>query len=197
MSGWHDLRPVTDETHLREFVETPHPAIADKAAPLVDAESRRFIAASPLVLVATTGDDGTIDVSPRGDPPGSVLVSDDGHDLAIPDRRGNRRLDTMRNLLRDPRAALIFLIPGVQETLRVNGTATVVHDGPFFDRMADAGTRPHLAVVVHVREVFVHCGQSLNRSRFWRPESWPDTAEVPSVGTLFSSQAAARDTART
>lgn len=186
-----ELRIIDSEDALREVVEEPVRAMAEKAITCVDEQSRRFIAASPLFVLATSGADGELDVSPRGDAPGSVLVADDGRSLAFPDRQGNRRLDAMRNMLRNPQVGMVFVIPGVGETLRVNGRATIVRDAPFFGRMAKDGHPPQLAVVVQIDELFLHCGRAFQRSSLWQPASWPERAELPSTGELVKSQRAA------
>ncbi|MCP2331004.1 MSMEG_1061 family FMN-dependent PPOX-type flavoprotein [Actinoalloteichus caeruleus] len=187
-------RAVTSEAELREIVDDPLPAMANKAIPVIDEQSGRFIQASPFFLLATTGDGGALDVSPRGDPPGSVLVLDGGRSLAFADRPGNRRLDSLRNLLRNPGVGLLFLMPGRLETLRVNGRATVLRSAPYFDRLALEGTRPSLAVEVAVDELFVHCGRSFLRSSLWDPAGWPDPEAAPSTLAILESQRAARST---
>lgn len=188
LGSTEELRIVDSEDGLREVVEEPVRAMAEKAISCVDEQSRRFIAASPLFLLATSGADGELDVSPRGDAPGSVLVADDGRSLAFPDRQGNRRLDAMRNMLRNPQVGMLFVVPGVGETLRVNGRATIVRDAPFF---AAWGGPPQLAIVVQVEELFLHCGRAFQRSSLWQPPSWPDRADLPSTGELVKSQRAA------
>jgi PPOX class probable FMN-dependent enzyme len=186
-------RPVTTEAELRELVADPAPVIASKAISCVDEESRRFIALSPMFLLATTDADGRLDVSPRGDPPGSVLVLDGGRALAFADRKGNRRLDSLRNNLGCPGVGKLFLVPGAAETLRVNGRATIVRDGPLLPRLAVRGEAPQLAVVVEVDELFVHCARSFVQASLWDPGSWPAPGTVPSGRSMFRSQAATRD----
>jgi PPOX class probable FMN-dependent enzyme len=143
------------------------------------------------LVLATTDDDGRLDASPRGDPPGSVQVLADGRALAFADRKGNRRLDSLRNILRRPGVGMLFVVPGAHETLRVTGRATILRDGPLLQSMAARGDVPDLAVVVEVEELFVHCGRALRRSSFWDPGTWPDSAEVPSGTAMFRSQAEA------
>ncbi|TQM10988.1 MSMEG_1061 family FMN-dependent PPOX-type flavoprotein [Pseudonocardia kunmingensis] len=180
-------RVLHSEDELREFVEAPHHTIADKAIDHVDAESRRFIEASPFFLLATAADDGSCDVSPRGDTPGSVLVLDD-RTLAFGDRKGNRRLDSLRNILRQPRVGMLFLVPGTGETLRVNGTARIVADAPYLPRLAVQGVAPQLAVEVGVEELFLHCAKAFARSALWRPATWPAAGTVPTAGQIARSQ---------
>jgi PPOX class probable FMN-dependent enzyme len=177
--------PVTTEAQLRELIEPPHPHLRDKAIPLIDEQSRRFLAAATFFTLATTAADGTVDVSPRGEPAGGVVVLD-RHRLAFADRPGNRRLDSFRNILQRPDVGLLFVIPGVGETLRVNGKATLVADPPFLAPSGEPGVV--LGVVVAVEELFLHCGQALKRSSLWEPGAWPDPAALPTVGELMKSQ---------
>ncbi|MEV4098044.1 pyridoxamine 5'-phosphate oxidase family protein [Streptosporangium saharense] len=185
------MTPVTSEEELREIVKPPPKAIAEKAIDHIDQQSRLFIEASPFLLLATVDDEGNVDVSPRGDPPGSVLVLDD-RTLAIADRRGNRRLDSMRNILRRPKVATLFVVPGMAETLRVNGHAVIVRDAPFFERMTVQGSTPQLAIVLTVEELFLHCAKAFLRSSLWKPQSWPDRATLPSAGRIVKSQTGSR-----
>lgn len=185
-------RTVTDEAALREIIAEPPKAIAEKAISRVDEQSRRFLAASPFFLLATTGEDGSQDVSPRGDPPGSVLVIEDGTALAFGDRRGNRRLDCLRNILQRPQVGMLFLVPGVNETMRVNGRATIVRDAPFFAALTVQGKQPDLAIVVRIDELYLHCAKAFLRSSLWSPPDWPDRASLPTAGEVAKSQAGTR-----
>jgi PPOX class probable FMN-dependent enzyme len=166
---------VSDEAQLRELVGSPIPRVADKVRTTLHELDREWLAASPMCLVATSAADGTCDVSPRGDPPGFAAHVIDDRTIAIPDRPGNRRVDGFRNVLENPQAGLIFLIPGRGDTLRINGRATLVHDAPFFDEMVIRGKRPRLALVIEVSEVFYHCSKAFLRAALWKPETWePD-----------------------
>ncbi|GLY94971.1 pyridoxamine 5'-phosphate oxidase-like FMN-binding protein [Actinoplanes sp. NBRC 103695] len=180
-------RVIGTTAELREYVKTPLRLIADKGIDHIDAETRRFLELSPFFLVATASDDGTVDVSPRGDPAGSVLVLDD-HTLAFADRKGNRRLDSLENLLRNPHIGLLFLVPGSGDTVRVNGRARIVAEAPYLPRMAVQNVTPHLAVEVHVEELFLHCSRAFVRSSLWNTETWPDRTDVPTAGKLARSQ---------
>ncbi len=173
-------RPITTEAELRLLIEHPHPVMRDKAIALIDDESRRFLAAATFFLLATTAADGSVDVSPRGGPPGGVVVLD-RHTLAFADRPGNRRLDSFRNILQRPDVGLLFIVPGVGETLRINGRATLVRDAPFLDPDT-------VGVVVEVDELFLHCGQALNRASLWEPGAWPAAGSLPTVGQIWKSQ---------
>ena len=174
---------ITTEAELREIVDHPHPDLRDKAIPVIDDESRRFLRAATFFLLATTAADGTVDVSPRGEAPGGVVVLDERR-LAFGDRPGNRRLDSLRNILQRPDVGMLFLIPGEELSLRVNGSAEVHRDPPFLDAP--------LAVVVEVGELFLHCGQSLKRASLWDPAGWPEPAIVPTTGELIRSTVDAR-----
>ncbi|HEX4345403.1 MAG TPA: pyridoxamine 5'-phosphate oxidase family protein [Solirubrobacteraceae bacterium] len=162
---------VSDEDELREIVGSPIPRVANKARATLHELDRQWLAASPMCLIATSAADGTCDVSPRGDPPGSTHVLDD-RTIAIPDRPGNRRVDGFRNVLENPQVGLIFLVPGRGDTLRINGRARLVRDAPFFDEMVVAGHRPRLALVVELSEVFYHCSKAFLRSALWKPDTW-------------------------
>lgn len=187
-----DDEVVTTEAQLREIVQEPGHAVAEKAIDRVDEESARFIAASPFFLLATTSSDGSVDVSPRGDPPGSVLVAAEGRSLVFGDRKGNRRLDSLRNVLRRPQVGMLFVVPGSNDTLRVNGSAKILRRTPYLDRLAVQGKRPDLAIEVEVQELFLHCAKAFLRSSLWRPETWPDRGAVPSAGRIAKSQAGAK-----
>ncbi|MEV0083780.1 MSMEG_1061 family FMN-dependent PPOX-type flavoprotein [Saccharopolyspora sp. NPDC050642] len=192
MTTWNpgQAELVTSEAALREVVEPPAPAIAAKGIAGIDELSRDFIAAARLFFLATTAADGSVDLSPRGDAAGSVLLFDDDRTLAFADRNGNRRLDSFRNILQHPRVGMLFVVPGVDHVLRVNGRATIVRSAPFFAEFAARGVEPALAVVVEVDELFVHCGRAFLRSGAWDPESWPVPASLPTSGQLFKSQLA-------
>jgi PPOX class probable FMN-dependent enzyme len=161
-------------------VETSILKEIDAVSPL----HQRYIEASPFVLVASSGPGG-IDCSPRGDPAGFVAVADP-KTLHLPDRRGNNRLDTLRNLVLDPRIGLLFLIPGVGVTLRVNGTATISTDAELLDRYTMAGKRPTTVVVVHVESVYTQCPKAIIRAGLWDPARHRDPDTLPTVGEIMS-----------
>jgi PPOX class probable FMN-dependent enzyme len=178
---------IADLDGLRQHYAEPHPAVQRKQIDHVDAAARELIAVSPFVAVGTIGPHGG-DVSPRGGPPGFVAVLDD-HRLALGDLAGNRRLDTYENVLADPRVGLLFLVPGMGETLRVNGRACLTTDPEVLEACAFAGTRPHVALGIEVDEVFLHCAKAFRRSRLWDPEAWPTADERPSAGRIFRDHA--------
>lgn len=169
---------VSDAEQLRELVGPPIQRIADKARATLHDFDLQWLAASPLCLVATAAADGTCDVSPKGDPPGFAHVLDE-RTIAIPDRPGNRRVDGFRNVIDNPQVGLIFVVPGRGDTLRINGSAQLLHDAPFFDELIVNGHRPRLALLVQVQEIFFHCSKAFMRSSLWDPTSWTPDA-VPS-----------------
>lgn len=169
---------------LRAVVGTPHGIALDKAISEIDEHCRAFIARSPFMLLATADASGRCDVSPKGDAPGFVLVLDD-HTLAIPDRPGNRRADSFSNVVANPHAGLLFMIPGTDETLRVEGGARLVTDAGLLESMAVDGHTPKLALIVDVQSAFLHCAKCIRRSELWDAETWPDRSQVPSAGEMF------------
>ncbi len=171
MTDTDSLVEVTGEQELIDILGTPLPRVAGKDRPRLHEVDRRWLADSPLCLIATAASDGSCDVSPKGDPPGFALVLDDTT-IAIPERPGNRRADGYRNILSNPHVGLIFLIPGRGDTLRINGRARLVRDAPFFDRMVLKGHRPVLALVVDIEQVFYHCSKAFLRSALWDAGTW-------------------------
>jgi len=164
---------VTTEAEIRAVLGDPSPHVLTKATAVLDDRCRAFIARCPFLLIASSDADGNMDISPKGDPAGFVRVLDEST-LAIPERPGNRRADTFRNVLQRSQVGLLFLIPGKPDTLRVNGTATIVRDQWIRDPMAIAGKVPDLALVVTVSEVFFRCPKCVVRSKLWDPGQWPD-----------------------
>jgi PPOX class probable FMN-dependent enzyme len=175
---------VSGEEELRDVVGQPPERSVAKVVHAIDDHARRFIARSPFVFVASMGGDGAIDVSPKGDPPGFVKALDD-RTLAVPDRPGNRRIDTFRNVLVNPSVGLIFLIPGVTYTLRVSGEAVIVRDRELREAMAVHGKLPDHVLVVAVQRVLSHCPKCMVRSGLWRPEAWPDTSGLSSFAEML------------
>jgi PPOX class probable FMN-dependent enzyme len=171
---------ITTRERLREVMRETGAVTAAKNAHQLNEVARRFIAASPFLVLSTIGKDGRIDSSPKGDPAGFVEVVDD-HTLIIPDRLGNHRLDSYENILVNPAVGLIFMIPGFTETLRVSGTGRIVLDQAVQERHKVNGKAPVLALAVEVTEAFMHCSKSFVRSRMWKPEQWPNLETVPSL----------------
>ena len=153
----------------------------------IDVHLGRFIGLSPLCLVATADASGKQDVTPRGDPPGSFKVLDE-HTIALADRPGNRRLDTLKNLLENPEIALIFLIPGITETVRVAGTARLSVDPELLASMAVQGKEPKCAIVISVRQAYLHCAKALLRSKLWQPDYVQSRSALPSIIDMLGDQ---------
>lgn len=184
---------IATRERLRSLYKQPSDRAHNKVIDHIDDVCRRFIAASPFVIVASRGADGRLDVSPKGDPPGFVDVLDE-RTLAIPDRLGNNRLDTFDNLLVHPEVGLLFLIPGNGDTLRVSGTARLVRDATLQARLAVDGRTPNLVVVVTVEEAFMHCPKCIARSKLWSPDHWSDRTNVPSLAEALVAHAAPSQT---
>lgn len=142
--------------------------------------ARKFIATAPFIIIATKSSEGLIDVSPKGDPVGFVEVYDD-KTLIIPDRLGNHRVDGFLNILEDPNVAILFIVPGHGDTLRIAGRARIVKDSAISKRHTINGKEPLLAMVVEVQEAFMHCSKSLIRSRLWHPDNWPPRKTAPTL----------------
>ncbi|PYM18853.1 MAG: phosphohydrolase [Candidatus Rokuibacteriota bacterium] len=175
---------VSSESELRALVGQPSERAIKKETAVLDRFARAFIANSPFLLLGTSGVDGRCDVSPKGDGPGFVLVLDDQH-LLIPDRPGNARIDGMRNILQNPHVGLIFLIPGREDTLRVNGRAVVLRDTELLDRMSVSGKLPKLAIGVEVEECFFHCPKAFKRGKLWQADQWPASDVVASFAQML------------
>ncbi|MEP6648448.1 MAG: pyridoxamine 5'-phosphate oxidase family protein [Lapillicoccus sp.] len=169
---------VADEEQLRSVIGYPIQRVVDKVRPSLSPLHQQWIAAAPFCVVATSAAEGGVDASPKGDPAGLARCLDEST-LVIPERLGNKRADGYLNILANAHVGLLFLIPGRPDTLRVNGTARLVSDAPWFDDLVVMGHRPVLALEVRVEEVFFHCGKAFLRSGLWKPETWNPDA-VPS-----------------
>lgn len=180
---------VGEIEELERLLGEPPESVVRKVLPRLEEHSRHWIAHSPFCLLSTSDGQGLADVSPRGDPAGFVKVLDD-RTLVIPERPGNKRHDTLRNLIVNPALGMLFLIPGREETLRVNGRGKVVANAPFFADLAVEGKPPRAAVLVEVDEVFFHCAKAFRRSGLWRHEEWPDRDVAPSLGAMMRDQLA-------
>lgn len=176
---------ISSEEELRSILGYPSEVVSRKSISHLDPHCRHFIALSPFLLLATANSSGACDVSPRGDAPGFVVVLDDGC-LIIPDRPGNRRVDSLRNILSNPQVGLIFIIPGLEETLRVNGRASVVRDQELLQQMEVKGRTPLLGIGVEVEECFIHCAKAFKRSQLWNKESWPQREGLPSTAQILA-----------
>ncbi len=182
----HLVRSVAE---LRALMAEPSALVQAKLLRQLDAHMRAFIALSPWVDVASRGADGSVDVSPRGDPPGFVHVLADGS-LLIPERPGNRLADTLRNIIETGAVGLSFVIPSRDELLRVNGTALVSRQPDWLARLAHAGKQPQFAIHVQVQEAFMHCGRAINRARLWKTDTWPARDALASMAQMLVDQTA-------
>jgi hypothetical protein len=183
-----EARTITDPDELREVVGRPAALVAAKIADRLNALTRQFVERSPFVCVATAHPQGGLDISPRGDPAGFVRILDD-RTLLLPDRPGNRIADTLTNLVTDPRIALLFLIPGVGDTFRVNGRASIVDDPELLAPSTIDGRAPRLGILVSIEECYTQCPKALIRSDLWNPEGYVDRSELPSSGQILRAVA--------
>lgn len=189
MTTTAELTVIASHDQLRELLGEASDNAKQKKITRIEQHVRTIIEHSPLVLLATSAPDGTCDVSPRGDPAGSVLILDE-HTLLLAERPGNRLADSLSNLIDNPHAGLLFLVPGMNESLRVNGRVTIVSDAPFFERLVVRGKRPLLALVLHVEDLYLHCAKAFLRSSLWDPSTWPARSEIPTMGRMLKDQLA-------
>ncbi len=178
---------VTSKEALREIYGEPAELVIKKQLPELDRHAQAFIARSPLALLGTSGAGGRCDVSPKGDGPGFARILD-AKTVIVPDRRGNRRIDSLQNIIENPHVGLLFLIPGVNETLRVNGTAILVRDDDLLESLAVQGSRPNVAIVVGVEECFFHCPKAFLRAQLWEPASYLPREALPSLSRMILDQ---------
>ena len=178
---------ITTTDQLEALFEAPkQTSIAKESAGMTGLE-QEFVRLSPFYLLSTSAPDGTCDVSPRGDPPGSVWVACD-NTLILPDRPGNRRIDSLRNIVANSQVGLLFLVPGSDETLRINGRAHLTTHDTILDRLAVDGKRPGLAIVVHTEQVYMHCARAFLRSKLWKPDTWPERGTVPQMPSILKEK---------
>jgi PPOX class probable FMN-dependent enzyme len=178
---------ITTNEQLRSIYKAPGATAVRKELRRLDGHCRNFIARSPFVLIGSSDRDGNADVTPKGDRPGFAVVIDDAT-LAIPDRPGNNRLDTLENILVNPAVGLLFLIPGMNETLRVNGLARLTADAELCERLAVDGKKPQCAIVVSVRAAYLHCAKAFLRSGLWEPATWMERSTLPTLGQMLKDQ---------
>ncbi len=186
----YEVKPefvVTSEDALRGLFDAQTPLAIHKSQGFLDKYAQAFIQRSPFICIGTQNRDGRADVSPRGDPVGFVQILDQ-HTLAIPDRPGNNRLDSLANIVANPSVGLLFIIPGFDDTLRVNGRASLVTDPAILEPMQVNDRRPKLAIVVRVSEVFLHCAKAFRRSHLWDPEHFQDRRDMPSLSKIILDQ---------
>ncbi|WP_078427310.1 MSMEG_1061 family FMN-dependent PPOX-type flavoprotein [Alkalihalobacterium alkalinitrilicum] len=177
---------ITSEEELREIVGTPHQFVKNKIVEIIDEQCKTFISMSPLVFMATADADGNCDVSPRGDKPGSIQILND-RQLVIADRPGNKRVDSILNLLSNPHVGLLFVIPGMDEVLRVNGRATIIKNKDILAEMSINDKPPLIGIGVDVEQCFIHCTRALQKSKVWGAESWPSKDDIPSMMDIYRS----------
>jgi uncharacterized protein len=175
---------ITTEKELREIMGYPSEIVTRKTINHIDEHCKSFIEKSPFITIATSDLNGNFDVSPKGDPAGFVKILSNKI-LAIPDRPGNRKADTLRNIIQNPNVGLIFLIPGIKETLRVNGEAKIVRDEMVLEQLSCQGKTPSFAIIVQVKEAFMHCAKCMIRSNLWGPIDDTQERPVPSLGKVL------------
>ena len=178
---------VESEAELRESYDQPKEMTLKLKLKKLDQHGRRFISLSPFMVLATHGD-----ASPKGDAPGFVKMVDNTT-LLIPDRAGNNKLDTLRNIIDHPAIGMIFFIPGVNETFRVNGTARITMDAALLEPLAVQGKVPKAGILVDIEEAYLHCGKALIRSKLWDPETKIERSEMPTMGQMVADQVAGFD----
>ncbi|WP_400162851.1 pyridoxamine 5'-phosphate oxidase family protein [Brevibacillus sp. TJ4] len=176
---------ITAPEELKEMFGEPSEVVQKKAIDHLDEHCRRYLSQAPFLILATSDANGRCDASPRGDAPGFVHVIDDRH-LVIPERPGNRRMDSIRNILSNPHVGLIFLIPSLQETLRINGRACIIRDAHLLEKMEVNGKVPTIGIGVQVEECFVHCAKAFIRSGLWQPDKWMTKEELPDMPKMLA-----------
>lgn len=182
---------ITSLAQLRAIFGDPSPLVAKKLLHALDEMAVAFIRRSPFLVIGTAGAEGNQDVSPKGDGPGFVLIEDE-RTIVIPDRRGNKLIFTLQNILANPQVALIFVVPGTEETLRVNGTAELSADPALLEELSVRGMPAQLAIRVKVRECFFHCAKAFIRSQLWKPETWQERRRI-SWGKYLAEKIGADD----
>lgn len=185
---------VSTPEELRDHYRAASEGSLRKEMKSLEAHSKGFLKRSPFVLIGSSDGNGNADVTPKGDRPGFVAVLGDTT-IAIPDRPGNNRLDTWENVVRNPSVGLLFLIPGMDETLRINGEARITFDAELRDLLKAEGKLPASVMVVEIKAVYMHCAKAFMRSDLWKPATWPDRASLPTLGQILKDQLALTDTA--
>ena len=176
---------ITSEDQLREMMGEPvHPLVVDKSTPVLSPSIKKFIEMSPFAALATHAPDGSTDISPRGDPPGWVHIKDE-KTLVLPERPGNKRLDSVINIIKQPKMSLLFMIPNVLETVRVNGSAIISSDPDLLNLFPINGKLPEIAIVVTIEEALGHCSKAYRRSKLWENDYKPND-RVPTLAELMS-----------
>lgn len=179
---------VSTEDDLRSIIGYSSELVQKKVIHVLDEHCREFISKSPFLVMSTSDHQGMCDVTPRGDSPGFVHILNEKH-LVIPERPGNRRIDSMRNILCNPSVGLLFIIPGLQETLRVNGRACLVRDENLLQQLKANGRPPVIGIGVEISECYVHCAKAFIRSDLWNPNSWLDQEKLPRASRMLADHA--------
>ena len=178
---------VSDEADLRSIFSPTHEIAIQKVLDRIDEQARDYIERCPFICIGTQSENGTADVSPRGDPNGFVRILDD-KTLLIPDRPGNNRLDTLSNILTNPNVGILFIVPGFDDTLRINGTAQLTRDPELLQASAVNDRAPKIGIIVTVDEVFLHCAKAFRRSKLWQADSNQDRSVLPSLVNIVLDQ---------
>ncbi|AZB41875.1 pyridoxamine 5'-phosphate oxidase family protein [Bacillus sp. FJAT-42376] len=179
---------IKSADQLEEIWGKPGKLAANKVIPYLDAHCINFLSLSPFVVIGTSNADGECDVSPRGDHPGFILVLNEKQ-LVIPERPGNKRLDSIRNLLENHHASLLCIIPGLDETLRITGKASIIKDPDILEQMKAKGKTPIAGIAVEVGECFIHCGKAMKRSHLWNHTEWHAAEELPKANEILAEHA--------
>jgi uncharacterized protein len=179
---------IQSEEELRSLIGFPSELVRNKVIDCIDHHVADYIARSPFLVLATADENGFCDSSPKGDAQGFVHVLNEKQ-LVIPERPGNKRMDSLRNILANPRVGLLFFIPGLGETLRVNGKAALIKDEKLLERLAVKEKKPLLGIMVEVEECYIHCAKAFKRSGLWEPGSWSAQSELPSAAKIISDHA--------
>ncbi|MFE8697693.1 MSMEG_1061 family FMN-dependent PPOX-type flavoprotein [Cytobacillus sp. FJAT-53684] len=175
---------VTSEQELREIIGIPHEYVVKKEISMLDEHCKEFISESQLFFLSTASADGKCDVAPRGDLPSKILILNN-YQLVLPDRPGNKRVDSFENILSNPHVGLVFLIPGLDEVLRINGKATIIKNKDILDKMSLNGKPPLLGIGVDVEECFIHCSRALKKAGIWNQSTWQTKETLPSSLEIF------------
>jgi PPOX class probable FMN-dependent enzyme len=181
------MAAITSEADLRALHAPPKERTLRKQLDHLDRHCRRFIELAPFVVMATADAEGRLDATPRGGEPGFVTVADE-HTLLLPDRRGNNRLDSLTNLTEHPEVGLLFLIPGIDESLRVNGAVELRTDAELVEPFRVGRSTPAVVLRVTVREAYLHCGKAMMRSRLWSQDAQVERSELPPLGVMLREQ---------
>lgn len=182
---------IKSKADLRAYYGEPVPRTVERQLSRLDKHCRHFISLSPFLVMASWGPEGA-DASPKGDPPGFVQVIDDTT-LLLPDRRGNARVDSLQNIIDSPDVGLIFFVPGVEETLRVNGKAEITTEAALLEPLAVKGKVPQSGLLIQVKEAFFHCGKSIIRSRLWDSDTRIERSAFPTLGQIVADQVPGRN----